>query len=410
MLLMQILRMLADLSFYYAFASVVANAFSGNMSLVGVALLAISFGICAVNAHKGIVRTVGLLVPFAFFLLPGLVFVDVICYFPPMGYFFYVVFKKNFTLSWYRTKDLFSLFLKLYVVFFVALLIYGKQWIFYGDSLPTACLMASSSVLLMRALRHEDPIYLQKSYQMRSLFTVSALWMAAWILSRKSVFRLLSQGLRFLYETFLIPVLQAVMTAFTYVCYWILSGITTVLPDSGFISNNVQNILGGIAQGDHFAEVGQIDNTHNNVWNIFFFILAIFIIMGCVVFFFRFISSGRWRDKDDSTDKEQEVISLDSPNSSRAKRNVSSHYVQQVREQYKRYLKFHVKRAGEVHPYETSCEIAKKSEQVMPEHECIWQIREIYLEARYNGKAGKKALKKIKKLSQKIKKGSDSIH
>lgn len=406
MLLMQILRMLADLSFYYAFASVVANAFSGNMSLVGVALLAISFGICAVNAYKGIVRIIGVLVPLVFFLLPGLAVIDVICYLPPIGYFFYLVFKKNFILSWYRTKDLFSLFLKLYVVFFVALLIYGKQWIFFGDSLPTACLMASSSVLLMRALRHEDPIYLQKSYQMRSLFTVGALWMAAWILSRKWVFHLLSKGILFFYETFLIPVLQVVMTVFTYVCYWILSGITTILPDSGFISSNAKNILGGMAQGDHFTEMGQIDDTRNNVWNIIFFILGILIIMSCVAFFFRFISSGRWRDKDNSTDKEQKVISLDSPNSSKVKRNVSSHYVQYVREQYKRYLKYYMKRVGEIHPYETSCEIAEKSEQVIPERECIWQVREIYLEARYNGRAEKKSLKKIKNYLRKLNKSN----
>ncbi len=67
MLIMYMLRMLADLSFYYAFAGVISNACNGNMPLVGAAILVIAFGICAVNGQKGLVRFAGLLVSLVFF-------------------------------------------------------------------------------------------------------------------------------------------------------------------------------------------------------------------------------------------------------------------------------------------------------------------------------------------------------
>lgn len=404
MLIMYMLRMLADLSFYYAFAGVISNACNGNMPLVGAAILVIAFGICAVNGQKGLVRFAGLLVSLVFFLLPGLALADVLCYLPALAYVIYTVVKQDFTLSWYRAKDLFSLFWKLYIVFFAALLIYGRQWIVSGDSLPAACLMVFSSVLFMRALRHEEEIYLQKNYQIRSFLSVGILWLAAWLLSRRFVLRLLGTGLRSVYEIIFLPVLQAVMTAFVQVCYWIFSAIVMLLPDQGTISDTARKILGEMAQGDSFAETEQMAYTSNHMWSAIFFLVAILAIAGCAVLFFRWISSGRWQENDVSDGREQTIIPLDTPKSANTRRTISSHHVQQVRELYKRYLKLYMKLAGEIHPYETSYDIARKSEQIMKEHEEIFQIREIYLDARYNGHAEKKNLRTLKNLYQRLKK------
>ena len=149
MVIMHGLRILADLSFYYAFASIVAVCCGGRYAMLGLLLQAACFTVSSVLEKKKALRLAALLPMVLFFFLPGINLADMIMFLPPAVYLCRLVYKGDYTLDWGRQVELFNTFWKFYMVIACILLMVGVLAQLTAASVPIALIMLVSSVLVL---------------------------------------------------------------------------------------------------------------------------------------------------------------------------------------------------------------------------------------------------------------------
>ena len=217
MVIMHGLRILADLSFYYAFASFVAVCCGGRYAMLGLMLQAACFMVSSVLEKKKALRLAALLPMVLFFFLPGINLADMIMFLPPAVYLCRLVYKGDYTLDWGRQVELFNTFWKFYMVIACILLMVGVLAQLTAASVPIALIMLVSSVLLMRALRHEPETYCQKWYQLANAAAVTLVIVVAWAVSSEAFLNACLTMLKVTYNKLALPLLMAVMMVFVFV-------------------------------------------------------------------------------------------------------------------------------------------------------------------------------------------------
>ena len=104
MILLYTLKMLTDLSFYYAFAGFAAEYVGGGIRILWILVLCLDFGIAVKHWNVRGVRLLGIFLAFLPLLFGTAA--DRILNLPAVIYVAAELWKKDDSLSWYRQADL----------------------------------------------------------------------------------------------------------------------------------------------------------------------------------------------------------------------------------------------------------------------------------------------------------------
>ena len=310
-----------------------------------------------------------------------------------VSYTGYMIFAKKLHTSWDRQVDFFSLSWKLFLGFGIVAFLIGKTDVMLTYGIPLALCSLSASVLLLRMLRHGPDIYLSKQYQFKSCILLFFTLGIAWVCSSGFVRKSLAKTCAFIYMKLIVPILEFILHIFILIINIILKLLSWM---------NLREIspqesqLSGSGTINPFADtsadyIGQ----SNSAELVLTIIGAIALIVGAF-FLFRWISS---------SEKIQQIglggVILSKNDSPEVKHERSTSLAHQVRRQYRKFLKLYKFHGGQISTSDTSADIMVKSEQHFSP-ETVAEIREIYIRARYNNQATKEDLKILRQMNQNL--------
>ena len=392
------LRILTELSFYYAFAAFVSAISGGRYAATALALQTVCFALSAAVRKRRWLRLAMLAPMAAFFLLPGVNRTDAVIFLGAAAYLLHQAYTDSYPLEWNRHVELFSAFWKAYAFFAFFVVLGGGYAALAKASLPIALVMLFSSVLAMRTLRHAPETYLQRRYQLTNLLSVGAVAAAAaavgtpWFLSAcgsaaGEVYQRLIRPLLMFLLVGMVMVLRAFFALFSWLKIELPEGERAELKEIDTFAEEI-----GLGNVTGAAAVGK--------WIILLLCAALLVVL--LWLFFRWIHTLGSPERDTAPAAEVRLAAA-SAGEKRERRQTAT-AVGKVRAQYRRFLKFYQAGGGEVHPGDTSRDIGEEAERMAFDAASAGELREIYIRARYAGEAERGDAARAKELCSALKK------
>lgn len=401
MAILNFLRMMVDLSFYGAFAGLVCAYFGGGSMFGGLFFLSLCFGISAKFKSEKIRRffivisaASGLAV---LYLWPNEAqVIDGSVFLPAAAYVVCMVWRDNYELSWYRQVDIFSVFWKVFLAFAVLMSMVGLYRTVLVVSVPMVLLTLFSSVILMRTLRHEPEVYLQKEYQVRNLVSLGLLAAASGLLSTKAV----TEGVSFLWKAFYnfiaAPIMLVAASGVGYMIMGIFQVLKWIFFNAGMQTDYIEEMIEGLADnGDSLWQQEQFLSGHVVIWQLLLVVFAI-VLIAIFVCFFRWISR-KQEVNPGSVAFGEKRVGYNTPETQQPGESFNS-AVYQVRRQYRKFLKLYVGKGGKLRHSDTSLDVEARVCKVFCNREAARELRSIYVKARYHHKAGREDVQRAKEL------------
>ena len=398
MVMMHGLRILTELSFYYAFASFVAVGSGSRYALLGL-LVQTLCGTLSAMLNKKVIRLVALLPMAVLWLLPDLALADTLLFIPAAAYLVWQAHDGSSALEWGRQVELFSVFWKVYAAFACLMLLTGMAAQLSRASLPIALIMLVASVLLMRSLRHDPETYCQKWYQLCNAATVAVVMAAAAVISSDVFLNTCLSALSAGYKGIVLPLLMLGLSVFFYILQglaWLVSLLNIQLPEN---ENPPELQLKGIAE-----ELGIVDlATESPLGKEFMIFLCVVAVSVLLYFFFRWMKRLGWGVKQPPEVREERInIVSDEDNTTQKVRLGGA--VQRVRAQYRKFLKLYVSVGGELDPTHTSLDVERDAKKKRFDPSAAEELRSIYIRARYAEQAEGQDVSRAKELYALMKK------
>lgn len=409
MILLCFLRMIVDLGFFYAFAGVLLTLFGIRALVLPVVIMCLCYGIsvglqkCGSRNGNGLHLLV--LAPMIFvFILPGTTLYQCVALAPGVLYVLYMALSKNNALSWYRQVNVFSLFCKVYIIFAAFVSMVGGLKIITSDSIPFALMVVFASVILMRTLRHEPAVYLQRSFQVRNILTVLSLVILARLLSVKFLINGIFHGVKTFYLYIIAPVLQLIIMVMGYIILCIASVLGWTLSKIGLHTSIKENTTTAVAGVQNL-----IDSTStyegSSVWGYIIAVVGILVLLAIIWLFYRWISR-----RPSMQAPVSEPVLVRTAIKPSAKDGLSLGWqkssVTGVRRQYRRFLKLCKDNGQALRESDTSLDVNRRAQHAFNEPESLEAFRELYIRARYDGRAEGKDAALARKLFGMIRKNS----
>ena len=393
MIFIHTLRMIAELSVYFYFAELFVISSGGVSQLIPMLLLSLSYGIL-VFLQKKRFQSIYMLLPILILLYPGS---SILTLLPPIIYILYSIWKERTMLSWDRQSELFSLSLKLFLIAGACISLSGNFANYVQYSLPMAFLSLTTSIFLMRMLRHDPSTYLSPQYQRKNCFIFMLILILAWLFSRDFVFAFIGNMISFVYMKGIYPILTFLITCFVAflnvmmkIFSWLKLGEVkfeeNLLPEGEMgPTNEIFHDTGG-------AHIGSAETLLT--------ILAIAMFLTAAFFFFRWLLLHKGEESFIS--QGLDMIRGTDPFHNKKERATTT--VLQVRRQYRIFLKLYREHGGKLETSSTSEDILNQSLQVLSKDssELLKEMREIYTNARYRGSATKTDLKRMKQINKEL--------
>lgn len=356
MVFMNTIKILIDISFYLSFAGVAAACFFRNHMTLG----------------------------FLIALLPVLFYV------------FWNVFRKNTALSWHRQMDIFSIFWKVYLVFALFVCLIGKQEELITYSVPFALIMLCSSILLLRMLRQEPEVYLNREYQRKNGILLGGIVLTFWMFSQTFVWYPVKYILGFLYTNLLVPILTCLAAILGFL---IVKGMGLLAKLLNWAEDDSQHVLQVLAgQSELEKKVDRVVK-ETNFSSAFWIALVILAIIIGLIFFFRWLNQ-KWKPKLHHTGGlSMEVHNVEIT----SQKERESTTVFQVRKQYGKFLKLYQACGNTIKTGDTSKDISQNSSSVFENKDILEEMRGIYIRARYDHFASKADVKRMKQINRMVK-------
>lgn len=400
MVIMNVLRMLVDVSFYAAFAGLIAVKCGGSGAFVGALIQCLCFGLSYLAGKRRLLRLL-LLLPM------GLCWVvhwgsaaDGILLIPTAVYIVWLVWKNDYILDHERQQLLFGVFWKVLLVFVpLAMLVGGAKGI-TAVSAPYALVMLISSVLLMRALRHEPKVYCQKRYQVINISAVALVVAVGGLLSTKTFLNGCAAALKAVYGALIQPVLEFLLNVLLYV----IAGIAALVSLLSFGNreqepeevvqmdlNGMESLLGDGVQLKEPSELARI---------LGFLLLGVAAAV-VLVLFFRWMNRRRGREGVQSAARdERETVEI----RRRGSKKKETSPVRKIRAQYRGFLKWCAGLGVQTERSSTSLDVHRQVSVVSEHGQTSAQIRELYIRARYADEADPDSVRAMKQLCNQVKK------
>jgi len=406
MVLLNILRMIADVAFYGAFAGFVGAHFDGSGAMLGAVLLCVLFGLSWLGGKRRWLRMLILLpivgVGYLYRSNPA----DCIVLFPPAVYIVWLVWRNDYPLQYERQHQLFQAFWKAFLIagllFFLWERVAGNTYV-VDVMMPYGMLMLVASVLLMRTLRHDKEVYLQRQYQLMNYSLVGLFLLAAGFLSSDLFLNTCLVVLRFVYGLLLKPILQVLLKILEKIIWVICMVISLIAPKSAFDfpEGGFGIDMGGNA--DPVLDSLELEGMARDDFPWLAVLGWCLLAVGLLVFF-------RWlrqHSKDPAVTEELVEIREDEApiplfRRSWASRKGETSETHKIRSQYKSFLKWCGKQGVAARAHNTSLEIHWKISEPTGCEATSAEIRKLYISARYAGRADQEDAKRMKKLCAQI--------
>lgn len=402
MLTLVLMKIAADLALYYTFAGFIASFFgasSGGM-LLALAVQTAAFTLAYAVRRFGPWRFVPLILLALCGFVPGTGIADLVVIVPPVLYEIYLISHNIYEPDWSQQARIFSVFWKAFLAFSFLCALVGEGERVRSIVLPFGVIMLMCSVLLTRSLRHEPQVYCQAKYQAVNLLLLCAAGACAMFLSSHLFLGACLGVLRFCYSRIVSPVLMAI----GYLLIKIISGIVWLFSFFKFkipVSETEQQI-----SGESAMELLELDGETMPPQWIQYIAIAIGIVVAAVILIrvFRALA-GRGSSQGSERKSGETRISLarekgrsdDAPAGSPAAR---------VRAQYKKFLRLAAARSLGPEMSDTSLDVSKKCQGAFDD-EAVRELRDIYIEARYDAAANWENAQQAKKLYAKIRKSAE---
>lgn len=406
MVLMNFLRALAELGFYYAAAGMLSAYLGAQLLLEPLLLQSACFALSFALRQSRAARMAALLpalLPVSLAFAAGFFHpVDGLVCLPPVLYLAYLAWTDRYSLSWERQAGLFKISIRVFGA--LACLFAVLKFRLLSVGIPVMLLSALASVLLMRSLRHDEDVYLQPRYQLMNSIGVVLLTLAALALGSEWSMRAAQYLASAFYNEVLIPLISLTGTAIGIFFLWIPRLLRRLFhPDDVFeeplfgapLDEDGERLLD--EEGEMLSEL----SGSSPVLQIF---LAV-VVVAVIVLVFRWLLR-RWEDGG----RPPEVTRTDLPRDRAGKQAAGSWartYAGRIRRQYRSFLQLCLRRGVRIRPSDTSTEIGEKSLPKFQDEPSLSAMRDIYQEARYDGKASRADYQEFKRLMGVLKKLPD---
>ncbi len=395
------LRMLVDASFFYAFAGFVAAHCGGSGAFAGAMLQCLCYGVASAAGKKRLLR-MALLLPMGLcWYVYGDSLADCILLIPVAGYILWLTWNGDYTPDRDRQHRLFTLFLKVIAVFAPIAMLTGSMEEVTGVTFPFALMALAGSVLLLRALRHEPRTYCEKKYQLMNIATVGLAIAAAYLVSMEAVLNGAAAVIGAAYRYLILPVLMLLIS----VLITVLRLVGSILPlkDEGYGEAREPLKINLVDMAQMFSEEEQAAGPGELLRRI---VTAVLILAACTLLFLFF----RWLSRREHSGVPNARMEEDrAPTAVRQERARARELppVRSIRAQYRRFLKLCARLGVPPEKSSTSLDVDYRARDISALRGVCGEIREIYIRARYAGRAGKENVQDMRRLCAAAKKDSE---
>ena len=399
MLTMVGLKIAADLAFYYTLVGPPSLHFGGSSgALLGCLLLVtLCFVLSYCLRNRGALRFLPLALVAGCFFLPGAETATGVVLLPAWAYAVYLAARRVYEPEWSHQVDIFSLFWKLFLVYFAFELLLRVSDEAVTLSVMMGTVMLLCSVLLMRSLRHDPQVYCQAKYQLLNLALVAAALAAAGLLSSRTFLNGCFAVLKTVY--------LAVAKVLVQLLFWVIEGIAKLFswlkitkPEG---KESIQLDLSSAKDILQLEDSGGGEGSR--ILSYILIALGALAAIACLVLVFRYLSrrEGERRPGGGPADSRYAVESRENQEG----RAAPGSPVQRVRQQYRRFLRLCGRHGRVIQRSYTSREVNDNCADLFaPQAE---ELRDIYLEARYNDSATKEDAARAKALYAEMKRLSE---
>lgn len=405
MLMLVFLKITADLALYFTFAgflAVVYGAWSGfvfGSVLLGAAVFTVSYAL----KDKGWAR----FVPLVFGIIGGLAgassIAECVVVIPAAVYIWYLAGKEVYEPDRYSQMGIFSVFWKVFLAFGLLMTVAGKAEEITAVSVPMGVLTMAASVLILRSLRHEPEVYLQRNYQMTNLLLVVCVVGLVLFLSSQMMVTLVVMTVKTLYQWVVLPVIMLVVYIFA-VIVWLISKLFAFVKIKKLETDqqpqmqimDVNQIFEGMVPGANHEELFA---------KILMGIGIVAAVIICILVFRMLANRDREVRKVSGVrdERTKTVIKRE-----KTKHRSENTHVEIVREQYKRFLRMLAQQGVVTEKAHTSLDVQKQYRRVERSEEIDGkladELRQIYIAARYGQDAGAQEAQRAKEICSEIKK------
>lgn len=401
MLTLVFMKIAADLAVYYTFAgffAVLAGA-SGGRLLLALAMQAVILTLSYPLRRFGLRRAAPLALLALCWFMPGAGPAEYVAILPPALYVAYLAFRGLYEPGWAEQTQIFSVYWKVMLVFAMFGVLFGAAEAVRSAVLPFAVVGLMCCVLLMRSLRHDPEVYCQAKYQAVNVLLLCAVGFGVLFLSSDLFLGACLGAVQMVYRWVITPVLMAflyLLMAVIRVIVWLVS----LLPFQFSLDGMEQMDMGSISS----QEMLQMEEggTPSARW-LLYAAAAIGIVIAGLLLFFLFRALARRGSALRAERKPGESRTSLAQRSARGEGAPSGAPAAQVRAQYRKFLKLAASRSLGPEKSDTSLDVHEKCRETF-DARAAGALRELYLCARYDGRADRQDARRAKELYVQIKK------
>lgn len=388
-----ILGMLADISVWSALAGTIAACFGSHAFLTVLPLPAVCFGLSALKQNSRAARTCISALAFAALFFPGLALPDYVVLIPACLYAAYTAFKGMYSVSAGRLRENLRMLARALPVPVLVCLFASKGSLITSVCAPCAACALLSSVTVLRMLRHDPDVYLQKLYQLINLLSVAAVCLFSLLLTSRPVLSAAAGIFLTVWLYIVVPVLQLTAYAAAYVFYGFVLLIKAVFPSVSLNPKEPLQLNDLSEMFESSEELQQLQDTaRNSPW--IFYVILIAAAAAAVFFFFRMMMKSR-ENRRNTGGADTVRISHEELVRKPLRHSAS---VRQIRKTYRAFLRYCRDRGMLIRPSLTSSDALTAASLVSSETKAAEQLTGIYQNARYNDHADPEDAKKAREL------------
>lgn len=400
-----ILKVCADLGFYLSVAGTLGAAFGAQSAQLFIGWFALTAAglLSWLLRSRGVLRFLPLAAAAAaLFCFADFSTAETVVLLPELAYVVYLAAVRRFEADQEIERQAFSVLWKLLIAETLICLIARVPQYVTHVGLPIGLITMLCQILLIRSLRHEEEVRSRPRYQLTELLLAVSVAAVILLLGSETGVHLIGAGLKGLYFAFLFPLLSLLVRAAVFVftgVAWAVSALWALLQKL-FSQERAEVVIETPPYWESSRKLylGEAESaaTPRKV------IVALIILCAVVLLFFIFRwLSRRARRTHEDTPVTDERSAENAPEAAVSARDRSA--VAHVRAAYRRYLRLGTSQGIRHRRTDTTLDIRNRFSGLFPNEEAD-ALRELYLRARYDGRADREDAARAKELLAQLKK------
>ena len=398
-----ILKLICDLSFYFAFANFIAYLYGGSLQITVLLVPVLAATLCFQMRDKGAGGLLPLLLMAGIWLgIPGN-FANFVVVMPSIAYCCFLVAHLDEYNGRYDYSDIFGYFAKTYLPFaIIASLFWGE--LIAISSLPFALTFVAASIVLLRMTRHNSEVGFSRGFMIQNASTVIFAVFLGYLLGSEKMFMLYKEVVRGAYFQVIAPILIMVITVLIYLLRPLFSLLETI-----FLGNTVSQeeayIMPGQVEEWEFMEEVELVRLGNDFVRALLYI-ALFALIAFMIYklFVKLYHRQMGADTTHGITQRRSAIGGEGRRVTPRRANSP------VRHIYQRYISLCRSLGFELQKNTTSENLEVFTAEKLQDKVAATRLREIYLPVRYGeAQAGREVVREARAAFDEIRRGSTGV-